>query len=123
MKTELNRGEGERTDKRRIKTEDFDRVARDYSEWNKSSAYEYGRKAVEAVREIISPDFKVLDIGAGPGPLAIPFAAKVRKVILTDNLSTVSTLSGFKVLLFRYHIRKEMNRKVSQIRTCAEVEP
>jgi hypothetical protein len=34
-----------------------------------------------------------------------------------------TNLSGLKELLFRYHIRKEMNRKVSQIRTCAEVEP
>jgi 2-polyprenyl-3-methyl-5-hydroxy-6-metoxy-1,4-benzoquinol methylase len=93
VKTELNwrevwerkRGERvERTDKRKIKTEDFDRVARDYSEWNRASDYEYGRKAVEAVREIISPDFEVLDIGAGPGTLAIPLAEKVRKVTVVE---------------------------------------
>ena len=93
MKTELNwrevwerkhRERMERTDKRKIKAEDFDRVARDYSERNRFSNYEYGRKAVEAVREIISPDFEVLDIGAGPGTLAIPLAEKVRKVTVVE---------------------------------------
>ena len=42
--------------------------------------YEYGRKAVEAIKEIVNPDFEALDIGAGPGTLAIPFAKVVRKM-------------------------------------------
>jgi SAM-dependent methyltransferase len=55
-------------------------VAEDLSQWNKSNNYEYGRKAVEAIKEIINPDFEALDIGAGPGTLAIPFAKVVGKM-------------------------------------------
>ena len=58
----------------------WDKVAEDYSLWNKSNDYEYGRKAVEAIREIINPDFEALDIGAGTGTLAIPFAKVVGKM-------------------------------------------
>lgn len=58
----------------------WDKVAEDYSQWNKSNDYEYGRKAIEAIREIITPDSEALDIGAGPGTLALPFAKVVRKM-------------------------------------------
>ena len=58
----------------------WDKVAEDFSQWNKLANYQYGRKAVEAIRKIINPDFEALDIGAGPGTLAIPFAQVVQKV-------------------------------------------
>ncbi len=56
------------------------KLAEDFSQWNKSNEYEYGRKAIEAIQEIMSPDFEALDIGAGPGTLAIPFAKMVRRM-------------------------------------------
>ena len=39
---------------------------------------------MEAVKDIITPDFEVLDIGAGPGTLAIPFAERVRKATAVE---------------------------------------
>lgn len=66
--------------KREPGPEYWDEVAEDFSQRNKSNDYEYGGKAVEAMREIINPDFEVMDIGAGPGTLAIPFAKVVRKM-------------------------------------------
>ena len=66
--------------KEKLESEDWSTVAKDYSDWNKSNNYEYGRKAVEAIGEIITPDFEALDVGAGPGTLAIPLAEKVRKM-------------------------------------------
>ena len=70
--------------KGKLKPEDWGKVAKDYSDWNKSNDYEYGRKAVEVIKDMIAPDFEVLDIGAGPGTLAIPFAEKVRKVTAVE---------------------------------------
>lgn len=70
--------------KGKLKPEDWGKVAKGYSDWNKSNDYEYGRKAVEVIKGMIAPDFEVLDIGAGPGTLAIPFAEKVRKVTAVE---------------------------------------
>jgi len=53
--------------KREHSPEYWDKVAADFSQWNKLNDYEYGRNAIEAMQEIINPDFEVLDIGAGPG--------------------------------------------------------
>ncbi len=66
--------------KTELGSEYWDKVAEDYSQWNKSNDYEYGRKAIEAMKEIINLDFEALDIGAGPGTLAIPFAKAVLKM-------------------------------------------
>jgi ubiquinone/menaquinone biosynthesis C-methylase UbiE len=63
-----------------LSSEYWDKVAEDYSQWNKSNNYEYGTKAIEAIGEIINPDFEALDIGAGPGTLAIPLARVVGKM-------------------------------------------
>ncbi len=60
--------------------EDWGTVAEDYSQWNKSIDYEYGKRAVEALQEVIKPDFEGLDIGAGPGTITIPLAKRMRMV-------------------------------------------
>jgi Methylase involved in ubiquinone/menaquinone biosynthesis len=70
--------------KREPGPEYWDKVAEDFSQWNKSNDYEYGRKAIDAMREIINPDFEALDIGAGPGTLALPFAKVVRKMTVIE---------------------------------------
>ena len=93
VRTELNwrevweRKQKERVEgslKGKLEPRDWNKIAKDYSEWNRSSDYEYGRKAVEAIRGVINRDFEVLDIGAGPGTLAIPFAEKTRKVTAVE---------------------------------------
>lgn len=50
----------------------------------KGNGYEYGQKRLEAIKGIIKPDFEVLDVGAGPGTLAIPLAKLVKKVTALD---------------------------------------
>ncbi len=64
------------------------KFADDYSEQAKYNNYEYGRKAVEALSEILDKDFEVLEIGAGPGTLTIPLAKKVKKVVAIESSET-----------------------------------
>ncbi|NAS89442.1 class I SAM-dependent methyltransferase [ANME-1 cluster archaeon AG-394-G21] len=64
------------------------KFADDYSEQAKYNNYEYGRKAVDALSEILDKDFEVLEIGAGPGTLTIPLAKKVKKVVAIESSET-----------------------------------
>jgi len=57
----------------------------DYSEQAKYNNYEYGRKAADALSEILDKDFEVLEIGSGPGTLTIPLAKKVKKVVAIES--------------------------------------
>jgi len=66
--------------KREPGLEYWDKVAEDISQWDKLANYEYGRKAIEAIGELMNPDFEALDIGAGTGTLALPLAKVVRKI-------------------------------------------
>ncbi len=61
------------------------KFADDYSEQAKYNNYEYGRKAVETLSEILDEDFEVLEIGSGPGTLTIPLAKKVKKVVAIES--------------------------------------
>ena len=62
----------------------WDRDARDYSDTIKRNDYEYGQRIIEVIKGIVNPDFEVLDVGAGPGTLAIPLAKMVKKVTALD---------------------------------------
>ena len=42
----------------------WDKAAERFSESRKLNEYEYGRKAVETLREVITPESEVLEIGA-----------------------------------------------------------
>lgn len=61
------------------------KFADDYSEQAKYNNYEYGRKAIEALSEILDKDFEVLEIGAGPGTLTIPLAERVKKIVAVES--------------------------------------
>jgi len=61
------------------------KFAEDYSEMAKYNNYEYGRKAIEALSEIVDDDFEVLEIGAGPGTLTIPLAEKVKTIVAVES--------------------------------------
>ena len=67
-----------------IDAEYWSKRAQSYSDEQTTNDFEYGRKAVEALHELITPESEVLDIGAGPGTLLIPFATKVRKVTAVE---------------------------------------
>lgn len=58
----------------------WDKRAADFSENRKSNDYEYGRKVLAVLEEVLTKDSEVLDIGAGPGTFVIPFAPKVKTV-------------------------------------------
>ena len=67
-----------------VGVEMWDRSAEDYRDMIKKNGYEYGQQMIDAIKEIIEPDFEVFDIGAGPGTLAIPLAKLVNKVVALD---------------------------------------
>lgn len=64
----------------------WDKRAEDFSEARKANDYEYGRKVLDVLfrNGVINSDSEVLDIGAGPGSLVIPFAKKVKKVTAVE---------------------------------------
>ena len=64
------------------------KFAEDYSEQAKYNNYEYGRKAVGALSEILDDDFEVLEIGAGPGTLTMPLAMRVKRVVAIEYSET-----------------------------------
>ncbi|AEG13765.1 Methyltransferase type 11 [Desulfofundulus kuznetsovii DSM 6115] len=62
----------------------WDKRAEDFSESRKTNDYEYGRKVMKALGEIIDSNSEVLDIGAGPGTFVIPFAKKVKRITAVE---------------------------------------
>jgi 2-polyprenyl-3-methyl-5-hydroxy-6-metoxy-1,4-benzoquinol methylase len=68
----------------------YDRGAEAYRNAIKEKSYEYrqileyGQQIVDVLKDIIKPDFEVLDIGTGPGTLAIPIARLVKNVVALD---------------------------------------
>lgn len=57
----------------------------DYSKKAKLNNYEYGRNVVNSLNEVLSENFKVLEIGPGPGTLTIPLARKVKKILAIES--------------------------------------
>ena len=64
------------------------KFAEDYFERAKYKNYEYGRKATEALSEILDKNFEVMEIGAGPGTLTIPLVKRVRKIVAVESSET-----------------------------------
>ncbi len=64
--------------------ERWDKSAEDYSDRIKRNGYKYGHQIIAVIKELIKPDFEVLDVGAGPGTLALPLAKLVKKVTALD---------------------------------------
>ena len=62
----------------------WDRGAEEYSDTIKRDGFKYGEQMIHVLKSIIKPDFEVLDIGAGPGTLAIPLAKLVDRVVALD---------------------------------------
>ncbi len=52
------------------------------SRWNKEDADDYGKKVMKRIK--IKPDWTALDVGCGPGLLAIPLAKKCRHLTALD---------------------------------------
>jgi|YelNatPaOPRAMG01_1025707.scaffolds.fasta_scaffold21725_4 ubiquinone/menaquinone biosynthesis C-methylase UbiE len=67
----------------------WNKRAEDYTDYIRTSNYEHGKKIVEIFEreELLKPNFKVLDIGAGPGSVSIPFAEVVKKVTAIEPAS------------------------------------
>ncbi|MCD4670933.1 MAG: class I SAM-dependent methyltransferase, partial [Actinomycetia bacterium] len=58
-----------------------EKLFEDYLKNAKSNNYEYGRNIVNSLNNVLSENFKVLEIGPGPGTLTIPLARKVKKML------------------------------------------
>jgi 2-polyprenyl-3-methyl-5-hydroxy-6-metoxy-1,4-benzoquinol methylase len=73
-----------------LEIEIYDRGSEAYSAAIKGKSHEYrqileyGQQIVDLLKDIIKPDFEVLDIGTGPGTLAIPLAKRVKNVVALD---------------------------------------
>ncbi len=67
-------------------TDYWNKRAEDYADYIRTSDYDHGRKIKEIFEKenILKRDFEVLDIGAGPGSLTIPFAESVKKVTAVE---------------------------------------
>ena len=64
---------------------------------DQANNYEYGRKAVKNLSGLLSSDFEVLEIGAGPGTLTIPLAEKVKMVTAMEISAKMVTALGKKL--------------------------
>ena len=68
----------------------YNRGAEEYRDAIKKKSHEYlqvleyGQQIIGVIKDIIKPDFEVLDIGTGPGTLAIPLAKVVKNVTALD---------------------------------------
>ena len=58
--------------------------ARDFSTRCKWNDYEFGRKIVKILGNVLKDDFEVLEIGPGPGTLTIPLSEKVKKITCVE---------------------------------------
>jgi SAM-dependent methyltransferase len=73
-----------------LEIEVYDRGAEAYRDAIKKKSHEYrqileyGQQIVDVLKDIIKPAFEVLDIGTGPGTLAIPLARLVKNVVALD---------------------------------------
>lgn len=61
---------------------------------DQSNNYEYGREVVKNLSGLLSSDFEVLEIGAGPGTLTIPLAEKVKMVTAMEISAKMVTALG-----------------------------
>ncbi|MCD6207823.1 MAG: methyltransferase domain-containing protein [Methanosarcinales archaeon] len=61
------------------------KLAEDHRELAGYNNYEYGRRAVEVLGEILNKDSRVLEIGAGPGTLTIPLAKVVKRILVVES--------------------------------------
>ncbi len=62
-----------------------EKLFEDYLKNAKSNNYEYGRNIVNSLNNVLSENFKVLEIGPGPGTLTIPLARKVKKMLAIES--------------------------------------
>ncbi|MCD4843145.1 MAG: rRNA adenine N-6-methyltransferase family protein [Methanosarcinales archaeon] len=71
------------------------KLAKDHSKIAGFNNYEYGKKTTETLGEILDLDFKVLEIGAGPGTLTVPLSRNVKQVVVVESSEVaVKSLTG-----------------------------
>jgi SAM-dependent methyltransferase len=73
--------------------------------WNNENADDYGKKVIQRIK--IKPDWTVLDVGCGPGLLAIPMAKKSKHLTALDVSSE----------MLKYLKENAEREKVSNIKT------
>jgi len=63
----------------------------DQFEVAQTNNFEYGRKAVESLSDLLSSDFDVLEIGPGLGTLTIPLSKRVKRITAIEFSSEMAT--------------------------------
>lgn len=61
------------------------KLAKDHSMIVGYNNYEYGKRATKALGDILGRDFRVLEIGAGPGTLTVPLSKKVKQIVVVES--------------------------------------
>ena len=74
--------------------------------WNKEDATDYGKKVLKRIK--IKPDWTVLDVGAGPGLLAIPLAKECKHLTALD-------ISGEMLKYLKEKAEKKKIRNISYV--------
>jgi ubiquinone/menaquinone biosynthesis C-methylase UbiE len=69
----------------------------DQFEVARANEFEYGRKAVESLSDLLGSDFEVLEIGPGPGTLTIPLSRRVKRIKAIEISSKMATTLGQKL--------------------------
>jgi ubiquinone/menaquinone biosynthesis C-methylase UbiE len=59
----------------------FIKFADGFSRRAKFNNYEFGRKSIKILNEILNDDLEILEIGSGPGTVTIPLAKKVKNIL------------------------------------------
>ena len=95
-----------------------EKLLEDYFERAKSNNYEYGRNVVSNLNKVLSENFKVLEIGPGPGTLTIPLARKVKKILAGAgyaivNIDATVTAARPKLAPFRDRMRQNLGRALT----------
>jgi hypothetical protein len=70
--------------------------AKDFSQMRASRNWEFGRRILETLENELPPESTVLDVGAGPGSLLIPFSASSRIRNVTAVEPALSMISELK---------------------------
>lgn len=69
----------------------------DQFEVAQANGFEYGRKVVESLSNLLGSDFEVLEIGPGPGTLTIPLSKRVKRIKAIEISSKMATILGQKL--------------------------
>jgi len=87
----------------------------DQFEVARANKFEYGRKAVESLSDLLASDFEVLEIGPGPGTLTIPLSIQVKRIKAIGRYIEVDKRVSEAIVGFvEKHLQNDFHTEQSQ---------